>query len=237
MKQTATLQTPVIHIETPSSIWEHLGSTSAIQYFWLGMQPYHPIWELQKQLHSKRVANEIPDIVLLLEHDHVYTFGKNADTDLLLDSKPYDAEVVQIDRGGQVTYHGPGQLVCYPIIDLHNYQMSVSWYIRSLEGVIINCLKQLEVESTRKEDLPGVWIGDDKICAMGIRLSRWVTMHGFALNLDPDMKYFDGMIPCGIFNHGVTSLYDQGINISMELLVAHITSSFISLFLGKNDEV
>ena len=237
MKQNTTLQNSIIHLEGPESIWEHLHLRSSIQYFWLGRQPYIYVWELQKQLHSKRVAGEIPDVVLLLEHDPVYTFGKNADTNLLLDSKPHDAEVVQIDRGGQVTYHGPGQLVCYPIIDLHNYQMSVSWYMRSLEGVIINCLKKLGVKSARKEDLPGVWIEDNKICAMGVRLSRWVTMHGFALNQKPDMKYFDGMIPCGIFNYGVTSLKDQGINISMERLVENIANSFASLFEGRINEV
>ena len=237
MKQNTTLKTSIIHLEVPESIWEHLHLRSAIQYFWLGRQPYLSVWELQKQLHRKRVAGEIPDVVLLLEHDSVYTFGKNADTNLLLDSKPHDAEVVQIDRGGQVTYHGPGQLVCYPIIDLHNYQMSVSWYMRSLEGVIINCLKKLGIKSARKKDLPGVWVEDNKICAMGVRLSRWVTMHGFALNQKPDMKYFDGMIPCGIFNHGVTSLHDQGIDISMEKLVEYITLSFSSYFECNKHEV
>ena len=237
MKQNTTLQNSIIHLEGLESIWEHLHLRSAIQYFWLGRQPYISVWELQKQLHSKRVAGEIPDVVLLLEHDPVYTFGKNADTNLLLDSKPHDAEVVQIDRGGQVTYHGPGQLVCYPIIDLHNFQMSVSWYMRSLEGVIINCLKKLGIKSARKKDLPGVWVEDNKICAMGVRLSRWVTMHGFALNHKPDMKYFDGMIPCGIFNYGVTSLKDQGINISMERLVENIANSFASLFEGRINEV
>ena len=237
MKQNTTLQNSIIHLEGLESIWEHLHLRSAIQYFWLGRQPYISVWGLQKQLHSKRVAGEIPDVVLLLEHDPVYTFGKNADTNLLLDSKPHDAEVVQIDRGGQVTYHGPGQLVCYPIIDLHNYQMSVSWYIRSLEGVIINCLKKLGIKSARKKDLPGVWVDDNKICAMGVRLSRWVTMHGFALNQKVDMKYFDGMIPCGIFNYGVTSIKDQGINISMDRLVENIANSFASLFEGRINEV
>jgi len=237
MKQNTTLKTSIIHLEVPESIWEHLHLRSAIQYFWLGRQPYISVWELQKQLHNKRVAGEIPDVVLLLEHEPVYTFGKNADTNLLLDSKPHDAEVVQIDRGGQVTYHGPGQLVCYPIIDLHNYQMSVSWYMRSLEGVIINCLKKWGIKSARKKDLPGVWVDDDKICAMGVRLSRWVTMHGFALNQDTDMKYFDGMIPCGIFNYGVTSLKAQGINIRMERLVENIANSFSSFFEERINEV
>ena len=227
----------LINLDTPDSIWDKMNLTRGIQYLWLGRQPYTSIWDLQKRLHIKRVAGEIPDIVLLLEHEHVYTFGKNADTNLLLNSKPNDAEVVQIDRGGQVTYHGPGQLIGYPILDLHNYQKSVSWYMRSLEGVIINCLKKLGIKSERKKDLPGVWVGDNKICAMGVRLSRWVTMHGFALNLAPDMKYFDGMIPCGIFNYGVTSIHEQGININMQTLVENITSSFISLFEGNNDEI
>lgn len=227
----------LIDINTPDSIWRHLKANGTIQYFWLGRHPYMPIWELQKRLHEKRVADEIPDVVLLLEHEHVYTFGKNANKDLLLDSKPHDAEVVQIDRGGQVTYHGPGQLVVYPILDLHNYKMSVSWYMRNLEEVIIRSLQTLKLEASRKDDLTGVWIDDEKICAMGVRLSRWVTMHGFALNLDPDMKYFDGMIPCGIFKYGVTSIQNQGINMSMKTLVSYITESFTSLFDERNDEV
>jgi len=237
MKLVDALQTPIIHIETSEMIWKHLDLSSTIQYFWLGKQPYAPIWELQKKLHSYRVAGKIPDVILFLEHDHVYTFGKNADTDLLLDSKPNDAEVFQIDRGGQVTYHGPGQLVGYPILDLHNYHLSVSWYMRNLEGMIIHSLKTLGLKASRKEDLTGVWIGDEKICALGVRLSRWVTMHGFALNLDPDMKYFDGMIPCGIFNYGVTSLHELGIDIPMKTLRDNLASSFSILFEGKNDEV
>ena len=109
--------------------------------------------------------------------------------------------------------------------------------MRSLEGVIISCLKNLGIKSARKKDFPGVWVEDNKICAMGVRLSRWVTMHVFALNHNPDMEYFDGMIPCGIFNYGVTSLQDQGINISMDRLVGDITNSFISLFEEKMNEV
>ncbi|SVD90380.1 uncharacterized protein METZ01_LOCUS443234, partial [marine metagenome] len=187
-------------------IWKNLSKDNKIQYFWLGKQSYEPIWQLQKIMHLKRVAGEISDVVLLLEHDHVYTFGKNADKNHLLDSKPGNAAVVQIDRGGEVTYHGPGQLVCYRIIDLHNYQMSVSWYMRSLENVIIHYLKEFGIKSHQKNGLAGVWVNDDKICAMGVRLSRWVTMHGFALNVNPDMTYFEGMIPCGLFEYGVTSL-------------------------------
>ena len=223
----------LINLDTPDSIWEHLQSENKIQYFWLGQQPYQPIWNLQKQLHAKRVSGEILDIVLLLEHDHVYTLGKNADPNHLLDSNPRNAEVIQIDRGGEVTYHGPGQLVCYPIIDLHNYQMSVSWYMRSLENVVIQCMKEFGIESKKKDGLPGVWVDDDKICAMGVRLSKWVTMHGFALNLNPDMTYFDGMIPCGIFQYGVTSLNDLEVEYKLENIIINIINSF-SCFLLRD---
>jgi len=227
------LPVKLINLDTPDSIWQHLSSDIEIQYFWLGLHPYQPIWELQKQLHVKRVVGEIPDVVLFVEHDHVYTFGKNADTNNLLDSKPRNAEVVQIDRGGEVTYHGPGQLVAYPIIDLHDYKMSVSWYIRLLENVVINCLQSFGIESGRKEGLIGVWVDDDKICAMGVRLSKWVTMHGFALNLNPDMTYFDGMIPCGIFEYGVTSLHELEIEFELDALLTNIINSF-HYFLSKD---
>ena len=232
-----SVQSSVIHLQDPESIWAHIDKRKKIQYFWFGRQAYKPIWALQKALHAKRVLGSINDVVLFVEHDHVYTFGKNANTNLLLSTKPHNAEVVQIDRGGQVTYHGPGQLVGYPILDLHGYRKSVSWYMRTLEGVIINVLKQLDIESMRKDDFPGVWIGDDKICAMGVRLSKWVTMHGFALNLNPDMEYYDGMIPCGIFHYGITTLNQQGINVTIETLLDFVISSFDSLFDGEIDEV
>ena len=182
--------------------------TSKINFVYLGKQKYQPIWKLQKKLHELRKNNNIPDVVLLLEHDHVYTFGKNANTDFLLDSH-LDADIVQTDRGGQVTYHGPGQLVGYPIISLNGYKKSITWFMHSLEQVIINTLKHFDIDSTRKDSLPGVWVEDEKICAMGVRIAQWVTMHGFTLNIKPDMRYFDGMIPCGILDHGVTSIYDQ----------------------------
>jgi len=152
MHTTTFSPVKLIYLSTPDSIWESLSVDNEIQYFYLGTQ----------------------SLVLFVEHEHVYTFGKNADTNNLLDSKPLNAEVVQIDRGGEVTYHGPGQLVCYPIIDLHDYKMSVSWYMRLLENVVIDCLKSYGIESGRKEGLTGVWVDDDKICAMGVRLSKWV---------------------------------------------------------------
>jgi len=232
MHTTTLSPEKLINLDTPNSIWKHLQFDHDIQSFWLGQQPYQPIWNLQKQLHAKRVLGEIPDVILLLEHDHVYTIGKNADTNHLLNSKPQNAEVVQIDRGGDVTYHGPGQLVCYPIIDLHNYQMSVSWYMRTLENVIIQCLKEFGIESEQKDGLTGVWVDDDKICAMGVRLSKWVTMHGFAFNVNPDMTYFDGMIPCGIFEYGVTSLDDLDVEYKLENILISIVNSFID-FLSK----
>ena len=236
MNQIIDIAPKLITLTEADSILENLSVDNEIQYFWLGRQPYQPIWELQKQLHGKRVDGDIPDVVLFVEHNHVYTFGKNADTNNLLDTKPCNAEVVQIDRGGEVTYHGPGQLVCYPIIDLHDYKMSVSWYMRLLENVVIDCLKSYGIESGQKEGLTGVWVDDDKICAMGVRLSKWVTMHGFALNLNPDMTYFDGMIPCGIFEYGVTSLHELDIEFELYTVLTNIMNSFNHyLFKGKSE--
>jgi len=179
-----------------------------INYIYLKKQKYEPAWLLQQKLHDLVKNNKIYDVVLFLEHDHVYTFGKNADKDFLLDTYPKSADIVKTDRGGQVTYHGPGQLIGYPIINLNFYKKSITWFMRTLEQVIIDTLREFNIKGSRKSDYPGVWIDDEKICAMGVRISRWVTMHGFALNINPDMRYFDGMIPCGIFEHGVTSFKD-----------------------------
>ncbi len=183
-------------------------ATKDISFMWLGERDYHSIWNLQRKIHSDVKAQQMNDVVLLLEHNHVYTLGKNADENHLLPTHPQEADVVQIDRGGDITYHGPGQLVGYPIINLSHYKKSVSWYIRMLEHTIIDFLKSMNILSSQKSDLTGVWVEDEKICAMGVRLSKWVTMHGFALNIKPEMKFFDGMIPCGIFDYGVTSIFD-----------------------------
>lgn len=172
----------------------------------LGSSPYQKTWDLQKTLLSQRINNEIEDTVLLVEHEPVYTFGKNADENHLLQNYPKDVKVFHIERGGDITFHGPGQLVGYPIIDLHNYKKSISWYMRSLENVIIKTLDQYDIEAERKEGLTGVWINDEKIAALGVRISRWVTMHGFALNVNTDLHYYDGIIPCGIFEYGLTSM-------------------------------
>ena len=179
-----------------------------LNFVYLGKQDYHEAWDLQRKINELNKLNKIPDIVLFLEHDNVYTFGKNADKNFLLNTHP-NAKIVQSDRGGQITYHGPGQLVGYPIINLNNYKKSVSWFIKSLQNIIIETLLHFNIHASIKEEMPGVWVEDDKICAMGVRISRWVTMHGFALNVKPDMKYFDGMIPCGIMDYGVTSMYEQ----------------------------
>ena len=180
-----------------------------LNIYWLGVRSYNPIWDLQKAIHELRVNNKINDSVLLLEHDHVYTLGKNADENHILPSKLKDTEIIKIDRGGDVTYHGPGQLVGYPIIDLHNYKMSISWYLDVLSNSIINMLSDLRIESQYRDDYVGVWVDESKIAAFGVRLSKWITMHGFALNVSTDLKYYDGLIPCGIFECGVTSISEH----------------------------
>jgi len=177
-----------------------------INIYWLGKHSYNPIWDLQREVHELRVQKKINDVIFLLEHHHVYTLGKNANENHILPSKPKDAEIVKIDRGGDVTYHGPGQLVGYPILDLHNYKMSISWYLKLLSNSIIDMLEDLNIKSHYRDDYVGVWVDDDKIAAFGVRLSKWVTMHGFALNINTDLKYYNGMIPCGIFECGVTSV-------------------------------
>ena len=172
----------------------------------LGLSPYQQTWDLQKTLQSRRIKNEIEDTVLLVEHEPVYTFGKNADENHLLQNYPDNVNIFHIERGGDITFHGPGQLVGYPIIDLHNYKMSISWFMRSLEDVIINTLMHYDIAANRKEGLTGVWVKDEKIAALGVRISRWVTMHGFALNVNTQLHYYDSIIPCGIFEYGVTSM-------------------------------
>ena len=172
----------------------------------IGQKSYKAVWDLQKEMQQQRINGNIEDTLILVEHDPVYTLGKNANEDHLLQSRDESVDVFNIERGGDITFHGPGQLVGYPILDLSNYKKSVSWYMRTLEQVLIDTLIEFKIIAQRNEGLTGVWVGDEKIAALGVRISRWVTMHGFALNVNPDLSFYDGIIPCGIFDHGVTSM-------------------------------
>lgn len=187
-----------------------MNSKNSFQVINLGRQPYRPAWRYQKELHTRRHDGDIPHTLVFVEHEPVYTLGKGADRSHITMEpevrERQNIDVVEIGRGGDVTYHGPGQLVGYPIFDLRKMKKDVRWYVRSLEEVIIQTLDHHGREVTRRDGYPGVWVGKDKVCAIGVRIARWVTLHGFALNIRPNFRHFDGIVPCGITDGGVTSL-------------------------------
>ncbi|MBI4548816.1 MAG: lipoyl(octanoyl) transferase LipB [Ignavibacteriae bacterium] len=176
----------------------------------LGLTNYKSTWDLQRKLFNLRAQGMISDVLLLNEHHHVYTIGKSGNGDHLLaneeELRSRGAEVYHIDRGGDITYHGPGQLVGYPILKLNEYYADVHRYLRDLEEVIIRTLAEFGILAHREGGYTGVWVGSDKIAAIGVKVSHWITMHGFALNVNTDLSYFDRIIPCGIFHKGVTSM-------------------------------
>ena len=172
----------------------------------LGKSHYNDAWKLQKRLQSMRISGQIDDQLLLVEHFPVYTLGKNTPKKHLLTKESDNISIIQTDRGGDITFHGPGQLVGYPILDLNQYKRSITWYMRELEQLIIDVLKEYDINGERKKGLTGVWVEGKKIAALGVRISKWVTMHGFSLNINPDLKYYQGIIPCGIKDYGVTSM-------------------------------
>ena len=192
----------------------------------LGSRDYKSTWEYQEELFKDivdlKIKNrreelelETPNYLLFVEHPHVYTLGKSGDLEnLLLNEKQLEAKgatFYKINRGGDITYHGPGQIVGYPILDLENFFTDIHKYLRFLEEAIILTLEEYGLKCGRSEGETGVWLDVGtpfarKICALGVRASRWVTMHGFALNVNVDLGYFDNIIPCGIRGKGVTSL-------------------------------
>jgi len=176
----------------------------------LGNIPYGEAHRLQERLVELRKRDEIPDRLLLLEHPHVITLGRAAETEnVLADARIREelgVELFETGRGGDVTYHGPGQLVGYPIIHLAPDRCDVRRYVRDLEEVMIRVTAEYGIEAGRIDGLTGIWVGDEKLGAIGVRISRWVTMHGFAFNVNTDLDYFQLIVPCGIRDHGVTSL-------------------------------
>jgi lipoyl(octanoyl) transferase len=176
----------------------------------LGTVDYAEAHRLQKELQAKRIAGEIDDCVLLLEHPPVLTLGRSAKRQHVLAPRETlearGVSVHEVGRGGDVTYHGPGQLVAYPIIDLKPDRRDVRKYVWSLEETMIRTCMDFGVSATHVEGLNGAWIADRKVGAVGVRISRWVTMHGLALNVNSDLTYFDLIVPCGIPDKTVTSL-------------------------------
>ena len=220
----------------------------------LGLVDYQKGWDYQEELFRKvvaikvsnrKVANNLqqptPNYLLFCEHPHVYTLGKSGDSKNLLlqgeDLEGADARFYKINRGGDITYHGPGQVIGYPILDLDNFFTDIHKYLRLLEEAVIKTLAEFDIKAGRIDGLTGVWIDFDnlrsarKICALGVRSSRWVTMHGFAFNVNTNLEYFNHIVPCGIADKDVTSLarelgYEPDIGVVKKKLLAHLAKLF-----------
>src|SRR5436305_3941328 len=173
---------------------------------WLGRVDYRKTWDLQLQLVRDRAQGRISDQLLLLEHPHVFTLGRRGRTANVLSSDEAiaaaGAQLIHSDRGGDVTYHGPGQLVGYPIMYLPENERDIPRYVRRLEEAVIRTLADFGITAGREQEVPGVGVGAEQICALGVKISEWVTLHGMALNVTTDMSYFRHIVPCGIAGKG-----------------------------------
>lgn len=201
----------------------------------LGIVDYETAHDLQKKILQERIDGKCPDHLILLQHNPVITIGRSGDNKNILVPKAllesFGITVHEIERGGDVTYHGPGQLTGYPIIDLRSYQKDVHWYLRQLEEVIIRFLSDYNIAGKRVSGYTGVWVGDEKIAAIGVAVKRWVTYHGFALNVNPDLSHFKLINPCGITDKEVTSIVKiLGHDVSMEEVEDKVVSAFAEVF-------
>ena len=202
----------------------------------LGTVSYADALALQAELVARRRAGEIPDTLLLLEHPHVITLGSGSHAEhVLLSADEQAARGIALwesGRGGDVTYHGPGQLVGYPILDLKPDRCDLHRYLRDLEGVLIGVLQDFGLRGDRKPGLTGAWVGDRKLAAIGVRVSSgWITSHGFALNVHTDLSFFDAIVPCGIREHGVGSISQElGTLVSVDDCIEPVTARFARVF-------
>jgi len=206
-----------------------------LTYCDLGTIDYKDAWDLQKNLFNSRYKKEINDTLLLLEHPHTYTLGKTADRNNLIAEDKFlnqnKISVYDIDRGGDITYHGPGQIVGYPIINLTGWKKDTHKYLRAIEEVIIKTCAEYNIAAGRNQEYTGVWVGDKKIAAIGIKVNKWITMHGFAFNVNTDLSLFDGIIPCGIKEKSVTSLQNElGRAIEINEVKTFILEKFTEVF-------
>jgi lipoate-protein ligase B len=201
----------------------------------LGLIDYEKAWDLQHQLWSKRVEGELPDLLLILEHPHVITLGRRGNRSHLLASpevlEAMRIPIFHVERGGDVTYHGPGQMVVYPVLDLKEYGYRLMRYIGQIEEVILCVLRDFGIEGRRDPVNRGVWVNEEKIASVGVAIKRWVSFHGFSLNYETDLKYFELINPCGLEGKKMTSLAKiLEREISRERLVERIGLHFKQVF-------
>lgn len=197
-----------------------------------GLMPYLEALAWQRTLLLERINNpNLEDVLILVEHPPVYTLGQGANPEFLkFDPNNSEYEVHRIERGGEVTYHCPGQIVGYPILNLHRYQPDLHWYLRQLEEVLIIVLQEYGLVGARIPGLTGVWVEGRKVAAIGIKVKRWITMHGFSLNVNPDMSGFSKIVPCGIVDKPVASLAKWIPNISCDEVRIKIAQCFAEVF-------
>lgn len=201
----------------------------------LGTRDYKEVWDLQKEIHEKRVDNKISNTLILVEHNPVITMGKSGhDSNVLF---PVDflrekgVEYFQIERGGDATYHGPGQLVGYPIFNLKDGLVGIKPFINGIESAMIATLSDFRIKGYKKEKMIGVWTSKGKVCSIGVAVKRWVSFHGFALNVNTDLNYFDLIVPCGLKNVEMTSMQQiLGKEIPMEDVKKSVVRNFGKIF-------
>jgi len=201
----------------------------------LNLIDYKKAWDLQRDLWSRRVKGELPDLLLFLEHPHVITLGRRGNRSYLIASQEaLDAMAIPIyhvERGGDVTYHGPGQLVVYPILDLKGYGYRLIRYVDQLEEIILRTLKDFGMEGKKDPLSRGVWVNGEKIASLGVTIKRWVSFHGLALNYETDLNYFDLIHPCGLVGKKMTSMEKiLGEKIPRENLIERVSSHFKEVF-------
>ena len=208
----------------------------------LGLSDYASTWDLQKRVFDLRLKGLIDDTLILCEHPHTYTVGKNGvdnvSKHLLMNKEELEKNnisVFEIDRGGDITYHGPGQIVGYPILNLNNHYRDMHRYLRDIEEAVIRSIGAFGITGKRVEAVTGVWVdtprGSEKICAIGVKVTRWITMHGFALNVNSNLDFFNNIIPCGITDKGVTSMQKiSGKEFPLSDIEDRIITSFEEVF-------
>jgi lipoyl(octanoyl) transferase len=210
-----------------------------VQVYKLGLTPYQTAWDLQKQWQQKLIADSShPDVLMLLEHPPVYTLGTGSSLEFVKFDVDAGYELHRSERGGEVTYHCPGQLVIYPILNLRRHQMDLHWYLRQLEEVVIRLLASYGLSAERIPSLTGVWLNDKKVAAIGIKVSRWVTMHGLAINVNNDLRGFEQIVPCGIADRSVGNLLEFSPTVSLKDIQDKSIEVFCQVFnLKYNNEI